>query len=75
MADNRIDALAYPTIRSKANVIGEPQMGRNCQLSANSGLPAITVPAGFYCGRAAGRGGAVGPRLKRPAIDQTRLCL
>ena len=35
------------TIRRKANVIGEMQMGTNCQLSANSGLPAITVPGGF----------------------------
>jgi Asp-tRNA(Asn)/Glu-tRNA(Gln) amidotransferase A subunit family amidase len=47
MADNRVDALAYPTIRRKANVVGEPQMGSNCHLSANSGLPAITVPGGF----------------------------
>ena len=47
MADNRVDALAYPTIRRKANVIGETQMGTNCHLSANSGLPAIVVPAGF----------------------------
>jgi amidase len=47
MADSRIDALAYPTIRRKANVIGETQMGNNCHLSANSGLPAITVPGGF----------------------------
>jgi amidase len=28
-------------------VIGEMQIGTNCQLSANSGLPAITVPGGF----------------------------
>jgi amidase len=47
MADNRVDALAYPTIRRKAAPIGQTQMGTNCQLSANSGLPAITVPAGF----------------------------
>ena len=47
MADNHVDALAYPTIRRKANLIGEPQMGNNCHLSANSGLPAITVPGGF----------------------------
>jgi amidase len=47
MADNRVEALAYPTIRRKANVIGEMQMGTNCQLSANSGLPAIVVPGGF----------------------------
>jgi Asp-tRNA(Asn)/Glu-tRNA(Gln) amidotransferase A subunit family amidase len=47
MADNRVDALAYPTIRRKANVIGEMPMGTNCQLSANSGLPAVVVPGGF----------------------------
>jgi amidase len=47
MADNRVEALAYPTIRRKANVIGEMQMGTNCHLSANSGLPAIIVPSGF----------------------------
>jgi amidase len=47
MADNRVEALAYPTIRRKANVIGETQVGSNCQLSANSGLPAIVVPGGF----------------------------
>ena len=28
-------------------MIGEMQMGSNCQLSANSGLPAIVVPGGF----------------------------
>ena len=47
MADHRLDALAYPTIRRKANVIGETQLGTNCHLSANSGLPALVVPAGF----------------------------
>jgi hypothetical protein len=47
MVDNGVEALAYPTIRRKANVIGELQMGTNCQLSANSGLPAIIVPGGF----------------------------
>jgi amidase len=47
MADHRVEALAYPTIRRKANVIGEAQLGTNCHLSANSGLPAIVVPAGF----------------------------
>ena len=47
MADSRVDALAYPTIRRKANVIGQVQVGTNCHLSANSGLPAIVVPAGF----------------------------
>jgi amidase len=47
MVDNRVEALAHPTIRRKANVIGEMQMGSNCQLSANSGFPAIVVPGGF----------------------------
>jgi Asp-tRNA(Asn)/Glu-tRNA(Gln) amidotransferase A subunit family amidase len=47
MADHRLDALAYPPIRRKANLIGEAQAGTNCHLSANSGLPALTVPAGF----------------------------
>jgi amidase len=46
-ADHRLDAIAYPPIRRKANHIGEPQAGTNCHLSANSGLPALTVPAGF----------------------------
>jgi Asp-tRNA(Asn)/Glu-tRNA(Gln) amidotransferase A subunit family amidase len=47
MADARVDALAYPTMRRKAALIGEAQVGINCRLSANSGLPAVTVPAGF----------------------------
>ncbi len=47
MADFRVDALAYPPIRRKANLVGEIQYGSNCRLSANSGLPAIVVPAGF----------------------------
>jgi Asp-tRNA(Asn)/Glu-tRNA(Gln) amidotransferase A subunit family amidase len=47
MADNNLDALAYPTIRRKANVIGEAQTGSNCRLASHSGLPAIVVPGGF----------------------------
>jgi Asp-tRNA(Asn)/Glu-tRNA(Gln) amidotransferase A subunit family amidase len=47
MADHRLDVLAYPTIRRKAAPIGTKQMRTNCHLSANSGLPAISVPAGF----------------------------
>jgi hypothetical protein len=44
---NRLDALVYPTVRRKAAFIGEPQRGANCQLSAVTGLPALTAPAGF----------------------------
>jgi len=47
MAENQLDALIYPTIRHTAAPIGEEQLGTNCKLSANSGLPAISVPAGF----------------------------
>jgi len=45
--DNRIDALVYPTVRRTAAKIGEPQQGGNCAASAATGLPAVTVPAGF----------------------------
>lgn len=44
---NRLDALLYPTVSRKAAYIGEPQRGTTCQLSAVSGLPALTMPAGF----------------------------
>ena len=47
MADSSLDALAYPSIRLKPNLIGEAQAGNNCRLSSNSGLPAIVVPGGF----------------------------
>jgi amidase len=47
LEDNQIDALAYPTLRRTAAKIGEPQSGGNCAASAATGLPAITVPAGF----------------------------
>jgi amidase len=50
MDANRLDAIAYPTIRRIAPVIGGAQAGSNAALSANSGLPAITVPAGFTAG-------------------------
>ena len=43
----RLDALVYPTMRQKPVLIGDPQVGVTCQLSAQTGLPAITVPAGF----------------------------
>ena len=42
-----LDALVYPTIRRRAARIGDPQRGSNCQLSATTGLPALSVPAGF----------------------------
>lgn len=43
----RLDALAYPTMRHRPAVHGEPQLGVNCALAAHSGLPALSMPAGF----------------------------
>ena len=54
MARHDLDALAYPTIRQVAAPIGQEQFGTNCRLSANSGLPAISVPAGFAEGMPVG---------------------
>jgi amidase len=50
MDASRLEAIAYPTIRRIAPVVGGPQAGSNAALSANTGLPAITVPAGFTPG-------------------------
>lgn len=47
MNERGITAFVYPTLRRKPAVIGEPQGGSNCQLSAATGLPAISMPAGF----------------------------
>ena len=47
LTEQNLDALLYPTIRQTARPIGQGQPGSACQLSAVSGLPAITVPAGF----------------------------
>jgi amidase len=47
MTAQGVTALAYPTLRRKAALIGEAQAGSNCQLSATTGLPAISIPAGF----------------------------
>lgn len=47
MARERLDALLYPSIRRVAVPHGQPQPGSNCALSANTGLPALSLPAGF----------------------------
>jgi Asp-tRNA(Asn)/Glu-tRNA(Gln) amidotransferase A subunit family amidase len=46
MDANTLDAIVYPTARRIAPVIGGNQLGSNAGLSAQSGCPAITVPAG-----------------------------
>ena len=47
MIEQQLDAIAYPTIGELQVFTGESQGGSNCSVSANSGLPAISLPAGF----------------------------
>ncbi len=48
MSDNNLDALIYPTIRQKPVLVpSTAQPGSNCRVSAQSSLPAISVPVGF----------------------------
>ncbi|HMF96298.1 MAG TPA: amidase family protein [Vicinamibacterales bacterium] len=47
MNERNITAFVYPTLRRKPAVIGQPQGGSNCQLSATTGFPAMSLPAGF----------------------------
>lgn len=47
MAEHNLDALVYPTLSLPPAPIGKAQTGSNCHLSAWSGYPAITVPAGY----------------------------
>ena len=42
-----LDVLAYPTSARKPVLVGDPQLGATCALAANTGLPAISIPAGF----------------------------
>jgi len=64
----RLDGLVYPTMRQEPALIGDPQPGSTCQLSAATGLPAISVPAGFT------RGGLpVGLELLGPSWSDARL--
>ena len=47
MAEHAVDVLVFPTVRTVPAAIGDPQTGSSCSLSANTGLPSISVPAGF----------------------------
>ena len=68
LAQRGLAALAYPTIRRKAAPVGEAQPGSNCQLSATTGLPAISIPAGFTPD-----GLPVGLELLGPAFSEPTL--
>lgn len=45
--EQNLDAMVYPTITQIPVMIGDGQPGSACALSANSGLPALSVPVGF----------------------------
>jgi amidase len=47
MDAERLDALVYPSMKRKPAPIGETQRGSNCLLSASTGFPALSLPAGF----------------------------
>ncbi len=46
-AEQNLDAIVYPPIAETPVFTGESQPGNNCSISANSGLPALSMPAGF----------------------------
>jgi len=71
MDDLRVDAIVYPTARRIAPELGGNQAGSNAGLSAQTGLPAISVPAGRTAG-----GFPVGVELLgRPFMELTLLGL
>ena len=71
MDQNRLDAILYPTARRIAPLIGGNQVGSNAGLSAQTGFPAISVPAGFTTG-----GFPVGVELLgRPFAEPTLIAL
>jgi amidase len=47
LSEHRLTAIAFPTLRRKPARIGDGQAGSSCQVSAHSGLPALSAPAGF----------------------------
>ena len=68
MEDQKLDALVYPTMRRKPARVNEPQGGSTCQLSASTGFPAISMPAGFTAD-----GLPVGIELLGKAFDDAKL--
>lgn len=63
-----LDAIAYPPIAELPVFIGENQPGNNCSISANSGLPALSLPVGFTAS-----GLPVGMELLGATLADTKL--
>ncbi len=68
MDRDALDALAYPTMRQETALIGAAPTGATCFLSAHTGLPALTIPAGFTA-----RALPVGLELLGRSLDDARL--
>ena len=69
LEEQRVDALVYPVLSRKAALIGEPVRGmNNCQVSASTGFPALSVPAGFTAD-----GVPIGMELLGPPWTESRL--
>ena len=63
-----VDAFVFPTLRRAPALIGEPQRGSSCSLSANTGLPSISVPVGFT-----NQGLPIGMEMIGRTLDDARL--
>ncbi|MEX2469206.1 MAG: amidase, partial [Pseudohongiellaceae bacterium] len=63
-----LDAIVYPVIAEQPVFIGSSQPGNNCSLSANSGLPALSLAVGFSAA-----GLPVGMELLGGFLDDARL--
>jgi Asp-tRNA(Asn)/Glu-tRNA(Gln) amidotransferase A subunit family amidase len=66
--EQRLDAIAYPTMRRKPALVGESQGGSTCQLSASTGMPALAMPAGFTADRL-----PIGVEMLGRPFDESRL--
>lgn len=47
MEEQALDVIVFPTVSQPPVQVGDPQTGGHCSLSANSGLPALSMPVGF----------------------------
>lgn len=47
IVEEDLDVLLYPTVSRTPVEVGEDQEGSNCSMSATSGFPALSMPAGF----------------------------
>jgi amidase len=63
-----LDAIVYPTMLREPALIGQVQTGSTCFLSAVTGLPALSAPAGFT-----GDGLPLGVELLGRPLDDAKL--